>query len=149
MVGRFPPRAGADGPPVVPETRCVSKNALSDRRVTVHSGHIGNTFRPLRETQSAVAGVLQDGRAAAVCGSVTRRREDGGAVPGVRYLAQDRLQDLRPLPGLRSGRAHRSVAAAVPAGQPPALPDRGADRATRSEERRVGRGGRYSTWTWH
>jgi hypothetical protein len=31
----------------------------SDRRVTVHSGHIGNTFRPLRETQNAVAGVTR------------------------------------------------------------------------------------------
>src|SRR5688500_15036321 len=113
--------------------------ALSDRRVTVHSGHIGNTFRPLRETQSAVAGVLQDGRASAVCGSVTRRREDGGAVPRVRYLAQDRLQDLCPIPGLRPGRAHRSVTPAVPAGQPPALPDRGADRATEEGAPELGR----------
>ena len=41
-----------------------------------------------------MAGVLQDGRTATVCGPVARRREHGGAVPGVRYLAQDRLQDL-------------------------------------------------------
>src|SRR5688572_13248839 len=116
-----------------------TEHALSDRRVTVHSGHIGNTFRPLRETQSAVAGVLQDGRASAVCGSVTRRREDGGAVPRVRYLAQDRLQDLCPIPGLRPGRAHRSVTPAVPAGQPPALPDRGADRATEEGAPELGR----------
>jgi len=33
MVGRFSPRAGADSPWVMPETRCVSKNALPDRGV--------------------------------------------------------------------------------------------------------------------
>jgi hypothetical protein len=38
MVGRFSPRAGTDSPPVMPENSCVSQNALSDRRVTVHSG---------------------------------------------------------------------------------------------------------------
>ena len=42
-----------------------------------------------------MAGVLQDERAAALRGSIAGRREDGGAVPGVRYLAQNRLPDLR------------------------------------------------------
>ena len=34
------------------------------------SEHIGNTFRHLRETQNALEGVIQDGRADAVCRSV-------------------------------------------------------------------------------
>src|SRR6267154_2210357 len=63
--------------------------------------HIGNTFRLLQETQNAVAGVLQDGRASAVCGSIAGGREDGGAVPGVRYLPQNRLQALQPVPKRR------------------------------------------------
>jgi transposase-like protein len=40
----------------------VTYRALPDRGVTVHSGHIGNTFRPLRETQSAVAGASCESR---------------------------------------------------------------------------------------
>jgi site-specific DNA recombinase len=58
------------------------------------SEHIGNTFWHLRETQNALEGVLQDGRADAICRSVEGWREDGGVVPRVRYLAQDRLQAL-------------------------------------------------------
>ena len=50
-------------------------------------------------------GSVQDGRTAAVRGSAAGRREDGGAVPGVRYLAQtgykifSRYKDC----GLRTG----------------------------------------------
>ena len=53
-------------------------NVLSGTWVTGYSGHIGNTFRHLGEPQNAVAGVLQDGRTAAVRGSAAGRREDGG-----------------------------------------------------------------------
>ena len=41
-------------------------------------------------------------------------------VPGVRHLAQDRLQDLRPLQGARAGGADRSLAAAGALRQPAA-----------------------------
>ena len=59
--------------------------ALIDTRVTVHSGHIANTFRHFGETSNAVAVVLQDGRTGAVCCSIARWREDGSAVPGLRW----------------------------------------------------------------
>ena len=55
----------------------IHKFAFPDRWVTVHPVHIGNTFRPLRETQSAVAGVLQDGRTATVRCPPARTRQDG------------------------------------------------------------------------
>src|SRR5450432_4833328 len=58
------------------------------------SEHMGNTFWHLRETRNALEGVIQDGREDAVCGPVDGGREDGGVVPRVRYLAQDRLQAL-------------------------------------------------------
>src|SRR5947207_9579513 len=93
----WPSYPGRPGPMKIPPLQ----RALSGRWVTPHSGHIGNTFRHLRGDANAVAGVLQDGRTAALCGSVARGGEDGGAVPGVRYLPQDRLQDLLALPGLR------------------------------------------------
>lgn len=97
--------------------------------VTVHSGHIGNTFWHLRGEANAVAGVLQDGRTATVCGSVAGRGEDGGAVPGVRYLPQGRLQNLQSVRGLWSAGTDRSISTALPARQPLGLPDREADRA--------------------
>src|ERR1700680_2099848 len=59
---------------------------------------------------NAVAGVLQDGREAEVRGPVAGRGQDGGAVPGVRDLAQDRLQDLPALQGLR----HRGADGSIP-----------------------------------
>src|SRR3954470_7583512 len=90
---------------------------------------MGNTFRHLGEPQNAMAGVLQDGRAAAIRGSVAGRREDGGAVPGVRYLAQDRLQDFRSLQGLRCGRTDRSASQTLSARQPLTVSDRDVDRA--------------------
>ena len=54
-----------------------------------------------------------DGRAAPVCRPPARGREDGAAVRGVRDLAQDRLQDLRALQGLRR-RTASPIAAAGP-----------------------------------
>jgi len=66
------------------------------------SEHMGNTFWHLRETRDALEGVIQDGRAHALCGALAGGRKDGGAVPGVRYLAQDRLQALQPVQGRRA-----------------------------------------------
>ena len=38
---------------------------------------------------------------------VARRLADGGTLQGVRHFAQDRLQDLRSLPGMWGARTHR------------------------------------------
>src|SRR5262249_24712073 len=65
------------------------------------TGHIGYTFSPFaRRCEDAVEGVFGDGREASVCGSATGRGVDGGTVQGVRHLPQDRVQDLRALPGM-------------------------------------------------
>jgi hypothetical protein len=61
-------------------TRLIA-GVLSGTWVTFHSGHIGDTLPAFGGTPNAVAGVLQDGRAAAVRGSVAGRGENGGAVP--------------------------------------------------------------------
>src|SRR5258707_14082134 len=82
-------------------TRGIARIVLSGTWVTDYSEHIGNTFGHLRGCANAVAGVFQDGRTAAVRGSVGRRREDGRAVPRIRCFSQDRLQDFLPLQGLR------------------------------------------------
>src|SRR6185437_11937943 len=98
------------------EKKC--QYALSGRWVTHYSEHIGNTLRHLRGDANAVAGVFQDGRTTEVRGPAARGREDGGAVPRVRYLSQDRLQDLLPLQGLWPGRAHGSQPQALQARLP-------------------------------
>jgi hypothetical protein len=50
---------------------------------------MGDTFLYLRETQHAVEGVIQDGRADGLCGSIAGGGEDGGVVrcPESRPLA--------------------------------------------------------------
>jgi len=48
-----------------------------------------------------------DGWRAPICRPPTRGREDGPSVRRVRHLAQDQLQDLRPLQRLRPRGAHR------------------------------------------
>jgi hypothetical protein len=111
----------------------------SGRQVTKYSEHIGNTFWHLRRSANAVAGVLQDGRAAAVRGSAAGGRENGGLVPRVRYLAQDRLQDLHPVQGLRPGGTHRPQSPPLSAGKPAALPDREADPAGQARAPKLGR----------
>src|SRR5436190_16286405 len=57
---------------------------------------MGDTFAPSEEGH-AVEGVSPHGRAASVCGAPARGRENGAAVCRVRDLAEDRLQDLRPV----------------------------------------------------
>src|SRR6185437_10446639 len=53
--------------------------------------------------------------------------EDGGAVPRIRYLAQDRLQNLLALSGLRCRWTDGSFKAPVSARQPPTRTDREAN----------------------
>jgi hypothetical protein len=55
---------------------------------------MGNTFSLSWGGSDALEGVFGHGRKAAVCGSPASRRTDGGTLPGVRDLAQDRVQDL-------------------------------------------------------
>src|SRR6188768_4275689 len=83
-------------------------------------------------------GVLPNGRTAALCGAIAGRREDGGVVPGVRYLAQDRLQDLRSLQGLRTRRPDRSQPPAEPARESAAVPDRDPDPADQASVPELG-----------
>jgi integrase len=114
------------------------RSALSGRWVTHYSEHIGNTFGHLRGDANAVAGVFQDGRTTEVRGSVARRREDGGAVPRIRYLSQDRLQDLLPLQGLRPGGADGSQPPALPARLPAAVSDRELDPSAQARAPQLG-----------
>ena len=58
-------------------------------------------------------GVFGDGRKTAVCGSPASRRGDGRTLQRVRHLPQDRLQDLRSLPGMRSAGADRQEPASL------------------------------------
>src|SRR5687767_9628650 len=51
-----------------------AKPALPERRVTVHSGDMGDTLPPRRG--HALEGVSRGGRASSVCGPPARRRED-------------------------------------------------------------------------
>src|ERR1700683_2309887 len=102
------------------------------------SEHMGNTFGHLRETQNALEGVIQDGRADALCGPVDGGREDGGAVPRVRYLAQDRLQTLQPVQRFWGRGLDRSEPPAVSARQSSALSDREPDPAAQGEALELG-----------
>src|SRR6202042_194753 len=102
------------------------------------SEHMGNTFGHLRETRNALEGVIQDGRADALCGPVDGGREDGGVVPRVRYLAQDRLQTLQPVQRLWGRGLDRSEPPAVSARQSPAFSDREPDPAAQREALELG-----------
>src|SRR3984957_17958587 len=102
------------------------------------SEHMGNTFGHLRETRNALEGVIQDGRADALCGPVDGGREDGGVVPRVRYLAQDRLQTLQPVQRFWGRGLDRSEPPAVSARQSPAFSDRELDPAAQREALELG-----------
>ena len=78
---------------------------------------MGNTFRPLRETQSAVAGVLQDGRTASVRGPAARRRQDGGALPGSSASPARPATSSTGVTGI-SGSRVSPIAAVGPTGRP-------------------------------
>ena len=67
------------------------------------------------------------------------RRGDDGAVPGVRHLAQDRLQDLRPLQGTWPRGPERSLAAAGALRQPAAGAGREPDRRAQARQAALGR----------
>src|ERR1700676_5370249 len=74
---------------------------------------MGYTFSLFWGGSDALEGVFGNGRKAAVCGSPASRRGDGGTLQGVRDLVQDRLQDLRPLQGMRSSGADRQKSASL------------------------------------
>src|ERR1700694_5271828 len=59
-------------------------------------------------------------------------------MPRVRYLAQDRLQDLLPVQGLRPGRADRSQSPALPTRLPASVSDRELDLATQGRASELG-----------
>src|SRR6266403_1385222 len=75
---------------------------------------MGDTSSCFMGGSDALEGVFGDGRKAAVCGSPASRRGNGGSLQGVWDLAQDRLQNLRSLPGVWGAR--------VDGPQPTALP---------------------------
>ena len=77
-------------------------DALPERRVTLHSGHMGNTSALCGRRKVPWQECYQDGRTASIRRPIAGWREDGGALPRVRCLAQDRLQDLPALQGLRA-----------------------------------------------
>jgi hypothetical protein len=99
---------------------------------------MGDTL-PLQRRGHALEGVSHHGRAAPVCRPPARGRKDGAAVRRVRHLAQDGLQDFRPLQRLRRHRLHRPQPAAVSPGESPAGADRGDDRPPEAGVPRVGR----------
>src|SRR5580700_10860592 len=63
-----------------------SKHERPETWVTLCTGHMGNTFRPLAGGVDAVEGVFGRGRAFAVCRPASRWRADGGGVPELRHL---------------------------------------------------------------
>jgi transposase InsO family protein len=80
-----------------------------------------------------------DGGTPALCRPPAGRREHDGGVPGVRHIAQDRLQDFRPLQGARACRPDRSLAAAGAIRQPAARAGRDPDRSPQGREAALGR----------
>ncbi len=116
--------------------RCLAHGFHPSKARLTRSIH-SRSNRPPRGAHSK--GVSHHGRAGEVHRPAARRGDDVGAVPGVRHLAQDRLQDPRALPRLRGGGADRPLAPTLPARQPAALPDRDADRQAEAGEASLGR----------
>src|SRR5918998_204236 len=99
-------------------------SVLPEGEVTAYSERMGDTLPPTRRGH-ALEGVSRHGRATPVCRPPARGREDGAAVRRVRDFAQDRLQDLRPLQGLRGAGIQRSELPSAPAGESVAGAHRG------------------------
>lgn len=57
--------------------------------------------------RDAMEGEFGYGRTYAFCSPFGGRRTDVGYVPGIRHIAQNRLQDIRPLQRMRSPGAGR------------------------------------------
>src|SRR5580698_6152769 len=93
-----------------------------ETQVTHCTGHMGNTSSRFKGGKDALEGVFGDGRTNAVCGSPASRRADGGTLQGVRYLPQDRLQDLRSLSGMWPAGAHGLKPASLSLRQPTSFP---------------------------
>jgi hypothetical protein len=68
--------------------------AVPERGVTVDTGDMGYTLALCGTAKCRRRG-WQSGPTSPLRGSLARRREDGSALPGIRYLPQDRLQGLR------------------------------------------------------
>src|SRR6267378_4000672 len=75
---------------------------------------MGDTSSCFLGGSDAVEGVFGNGRKAAVCGSPASRRGNGGSLQGVWDLAQDRLQNLRSLPGVWGARVDGPKPTALP-----------------------------------
>src|SRR6516225_6861057 len=78
---------------------------MGDSSYRTHGLHFSLFLR--REEVNAVEGMFGYGRKNSVCESPDRGRVDGGTVQGVRHLPQNRLQDLRSLPGMWGGGTDR------------------------------------------
>ena len=85
---------------------------------------MGNTPSLKGGGSDALEGVFGDGREDALCGPSASRRADGGLVPRVWDLPQDRLQDLRSLSGMRHSGSHGPKPAPLSLCQPASLPGR-------------------------
>ncbi len=121
--------------------------------MTVCTGHMGDTYRQpcLAVGVDALEGVFGHGGASSVRCAPFGRRSDERGLPGVRRLAQDRLQDFRALQGPRPRGAFGPVAAADPLRRPAAGADRKPDRALQAGEASLGapaRSGRcwFASW---
>src|SRR5919197_1281130 len=97
-------------------------NVRPETWVTFRTGHMGNTSRLDSQVGGADAleGEFGNGRAPAFCRPPPGRGDDDRCVPRVRHLAQDRLQDFRPLQGARAGSPERPLAPAGALRQPAA-----------------------------
>src|SRR3954462_5331485 len=100
---------------------------------------MSNTARLRAGGAYAVEGVFGDGRAPAVCGEAARRRINDGRVPGIRDLAEDRVQDLQPVQGEPIRGAERPLAATGPLRQPAGAPAREPYRPLQARDAALGR----------
>ena len=107
--------------------------------VTERTGHMGYTFRLLAAGGvDAVEREYGHGRTSAFRRPTAGGGADDGALPGVRHLAEDRAQALRPLQGARAGGAGRPAAATGAGGEPAADADRGDDRGAAARASELG-----------
>src|SRR5689334_12027575 len=99
---------------------------------------MGYTLSPKGGEDHAMEGEFCYGRTNAFRNPVEGRRNDGIPLPGVWHLAKDRLQNLRALRAMWSGRAYGSDAAAIPLCQSVAGTGGGRDRGGEEGEAPLG-----------
>src|SRR6266705_781229 len=83
---------------------------------------MGDTSSCFLGGSDALEGVFGDGCKAAVRGSPASRRANGGSLQGVCDFAQDRLQDLRSLPGVWGARVDGPKPTTLPLCESTSLP---------------------------